>query len=104
MANAKIDWGYDREAPEGIKIKLSYVGPGMMPDERFVRFEIGDAAYGGWMPDYSLNEEQKWLKAFIIADFDDGRWLVQIPNETLVSGHNIFVPREHQDEILRGWW
>lgn len=104
MASAKIEWGHDRVVPEGVKIQLLYVGPGMMPDERFVKFRIGEQDYGGWMPDYSVNEEQKWLKAFIIADFDDGRWLVQIPNETLVSGYNIFVPEEHRGVILKGWW
>ena len=104
MAGAKFDWGHNREKPEGVKIQLTYVGPGMMPDERYVKFEIGDKAYGGWMPDYSVNEEKKWLKAFITADFDDGRWLVQLPDETRVSGRNIFVPEEHQDVILKGWW
>ncbi len=104
MASAKFDWGHNREKPEGVKIQLTYVGPGMMPDERYVKFKIGDKAYGGWMPDYSVNEEQKWLKAFITTDFDDGGWLVQLPDETRVSGRNIFVPKEHQDVILKGWW
>ncbi len=104
MAGTKIEWGTNREKPEGVKIQLTYVGPGMMYDERFVKFNIGDQIYGGWMPDYSVNETEKWLKALIVADFDDGRWLLQIPHETLSSGHNIFVPKEHQDAILKGWW
>ena len=104
MAGAKFDWGHKREQPEGVKIQLSYVGPGMMPDERYVKFEIGDQSYGGWMPEYAVNEEEKWLKAFVIADFDDGRWLVQLPDETRVSGRNIFVPEAYQDGILKGWW
>lgn len=105
MAGEKIEWGHDREEPEGVKIRLTYVGPGMVSDERFVKFVIGDKIYGGWMPDYSVNEENKWLKAFIIADFDDGRWLVQIPDETLVSGARIFVPTADQDTVVtRGWW
>jgi hypothetical protein len=57
------------------------------------------------MPDYSVNEGEKWLKAFRIADFDDGRWLIQIPDETLTSGAKIFVPREDQDAVVTsGWW
>ena len=104
MPGVKIDWGNYREEPEGVKIRLTYVGPGMFPDERFVRFWVGDEEYGGWMPDYSVNEENKWLKAFIVADFDDGRWLVRLPDETLSSGHNIFIPRESQGIVLQGWW
>ena len=104
MPGVKIDWGHDREEPEGVKIQLTYVGPGMLPDERFVRFYVGDEEYGGWMPDYSVNEAEKWLKAFIVADFDDGRWLVRLPEETLSSGPNIFIPREYQDIVLQGWW
>ncbi len=104
MAGDKIEWGHDREEPEGVKIRLTYVGPGMMPDERFVKFVIGDKEYGGWMPDYSVNEEHKWLKAFIVADFDDGRWLVRLPDETLMSGPNIFIPKENHDVALKGWW
>ncbi len=105
MAGTKIDWGHDREKPEGVKINLSYVGPGMHPEERIVQFKIGGNAYVGWMPDYSVNETQKWLKAFIIADFDDGRWLIEIPDETLTSGSRIFVPKEDQDSVVTlGWW
>jgi len=105
MTGQKYDWGRNREKPEGVKIQLDYVGPGMMPDERYVKFQIGDKAYGGWMPDYVVNEENKWLKAFITTDFDDGRWLIQIPDETLTSGARIFVPREDQHTVVTsGWW
>lgn len=105
MAGTKIDWGHDREKPEGVKIDLSYVGPGMSSDERIVQFKIGGNEYVGWMPDYSVNESEKWLKAFIIADFDDGRWLIEIPDETLTSGSRIFVPKEDQDSVVTlGWW
>ena len=105
MAGTKIDWGHDREKPEGVKIDLSYVGPGMTPDERIVKFIIGGNQYVGWMPDYSVNETRKWLKAFIVADFDDGRWLIEIPDETLTSGSRIFVPKEDQYSVVtQGWW
>ena len=104
VGGAKFDWGRNRDKPEGVKIQLSYVGPGMMPDERYVKFEIGDKAYGGWMPDYSVNEEHKWLKAFVIADFDDGGWLVRLPEETNASTHNVVVPEEHRNVISKGWW
>ena len=105
MSSAIIDWGHDREKPEGVKINLSYVGPGMHPEERIVQFSIGGNQYVGWMPDYSVNETEKWLKAFIIADFDDGRWLIQIPDETLTSGARLFVPKEDQNTVVTsGWW
>lgn len=105
MPGVQTDWGHDREEPEGVKIQLTYVGPGMFPDERFVKFAIGEKHYGGWMPDYSVNEAERWLKAFIIADFDDGRWLIQIPDETLISGARIFVPTSDQNVVVtKGWW
>ncbi len=105
MPGTKIDWGHDLEKPVGVKFHLSYVGPGMIPEERIVQFTIGGNQYVGWMPDYSVNETEKWLKAFRIADFDDGRWLIQIPDETLTSGAKIFVPREDQDAVVTsGWW
>ena len=104
MTGQKYDWGRNRDKPEGGKIQLDYVGPGMMPDERYVKFQIGDKAYGGWMPDYAVNEENKWLTAFITTDFDDGRWLVQLPDETRVSGRNIVVLKEDQNVILKGRW
>ena len=105
MVGTKIEWGHDLEQPVGVKINLSYVGPGMIPEERIVQFIIGGNQYVGWMPDYSVNEGEKWLKAFRIADFDDGRWLIQIPDETLTSGAKIFVPKEDQDTVVTsGWW
>ncbi len=105
MSGANIEWGHDREKPEGVKINLSYVGPGMHSQERIVQFKIGGNEYVGWMPDYAVNETGRWLKAFIIADFDDGRWLIQIPDETLTSGSRIFVPTEDQNSVVTsGWW
>ena len=105
MEGTKIDWGHDLDEPIGVKINLSYVGKGMTPEEKIVKFVIGGNQYVGWMPDYSVNEDMKWLKAFRIADFDDGRWLVQIPDETLISGAKIFVPKEDQDTVVTsGWW
>ena len=105
MAGTKIDWGHDLDEPIGVKIQLSYVGQGMTPDERIVKFIIGGNQYVGWMPDYSVNETERWLKAFRIADFDDGRWLIQIPDETLTSGTKIFVPKEDQNNVVTtGWW
>lgn len=105
MSGVKIDWGHDRPDPVGVKIELAYVGPGMTPDERIVKFNIGGNQYVGWMPDYSVNEAEKWLKAFIVADFDDGRWLIEIPEETLTSGTRIFVPKSDQESVVSfGWW
>ena len=105
MPGVKIDWGHDREEPEGVKIQLTYVWPGMLPDERFVRFCVGDEEYGGWMPDYSVNEAEQWLKAFIVADFDDGRFLLRIPDETLTSGARVYGKAEdYGTTVVKGWW
>ncbi len=105
MSGSNIDWGHDREKPEGVKINLTHIGPGMHPEEKFVQFQIGGASYSGWMPSYSVNEFNNWLKAFIIADFDDGRWLLRIPDETLTSGPQIFAKKEDQGTVVTtGWW
>ena len=64
MSGSNIDWGHDREKPEGVKINLTHIGPGMHPEEKFVQFQIGGASYSGWMPSYSVNEFNNWLKGF----------------------------------------
>ena len=106
MAEAKFDWGHHRAEPEGVKIQLEKaVSSKVFPKEAYVRFVIDGKLYDGWMPDYSVNIEEKWLKAFIIADFDDGRWLVQIPEETMISGARLFVPTTDQGTVVsKGWW
>ena len=105
MPGVKIDWGNYREEPEGVKIRLTYVAPGMFPDERFVQFQVGGASYTGWMPDYSVNEAEHWLKAYIVTDFDDGRFLLRIPDETLTSGVRVYGKAEdYGTTVVTGWW
>ena len=104
--NAAWEWATYRDEPEGVKINLEKaVLSQVFPNEAYVRFVIGGKLYDGWMPDYSVNIEQKWLKAFIIADDKAGQWLIYMPDETLTSGRRLFVPLEDQNTVVApGWW
>ena len=101
-----LGWPQKRPSAEGAKIRLRKAKPSAwFPNEITVTFVVGDKEYHGWMPDYSVNLGEKWLKAFIVGDYDNGDWQVFIPNETTSSTEFLRVPIEDQGEVVQaGWW
>ena len=100
------DWPTKRENAEGARIKLEKAKPSVwFPNEATVTFVVGGEGYHGWMPDYSVNIAEKWLKAFIVGDYKNGDWQVLIPNETTSSTDLLRVPMKDQGEVVQtGWW
>ena len=100
------NWPTKRENATGAKIKLKKARPSAwFPNEATVTFVLGGKGYHGWMPDYSVNLTQKWLKAFIVADYANGDWQLLIPNETTSSADLLRVPKEDQNCVVQtGWW
>ncbi len=100
------DWPTKREHAEGAKIKLEKAKPSAwFSNEATVTFVLGGRGYHGWMPDYSVNITEKWLKAFIVGDYENGDWQILIPNETMSSTDLLRVPLTDQGEVVQtGWW
>ena len=108
MAATSVQWDRPayREAPEGVKINLENARvSAWFPNEATVNFIIGGREYHGWMPDYAVNITEKWLKAFIVGDYSNGDWKIQIPDETIQSTQFLRVPKEDQNVVVvNGWW
>ena len=102
----KWDWPTERKDKAAAKIRLRSVGDSVwFAEEYTVSFVLGGQVYHGWMPDYSVNVDEKWLKAIIVGDFDNGDWHVLIPEETVQSTEFLRVPRAEQDTtVVAGWW
>lgn len=100
------DWPDDRPEAAPVKIKLDKAKPStMFHDEATVSFALGDRKFHGWMPDYAVNVDEKWLKAFIVGDFANGDWYVLIPHETFQSTEYLRVPIADQNTVVvDGWW
>ena len=105
-AKIKWDWPTDREQKAAAKIKLrSVADSAWFPEELTVSFVLGDQTYHGWMPDYSVNVAEKWLKAIIVGDYDNGDWDLLIPEETVQSTEFLRVPKAEQGiTVVDGWW
>lgn len=87
-----------------IQLQQAEISP-WYPDEMSVTFALGGETYYGWMPKYAVEVDQKWLKAFIVGDFDNGDWEIFIPDETLQSTEFLRVPGQDQGTIVvEGWW
>ena len=101
-----FDWPTRREKAEGAKVKLEKANPSIWFDnEATVTFVLSGKSYHGWMPDYSVNIDDKWLKAFIVGDYDNGDWEIMIPDETLSSTKFLRVPKAEQYGVVQpGWW
>ena len=101
-----FDWPTQREKAEGAKIKLERAKTSAwFPNEATVTFVLGGKNYHGWMPDYSVNIEEKWLKAFIVGDYANGDWEIMIPDETMSSREFLRVPKKEQGVVVHfGWW
>ena len=108
MVNSKtrFDWPEKRESATGAKLKLEKAKASVwFPNEATVTFILGGKKYLGWMPDYSVNIEEKWLKAFIVGDYANGDWEIMIPEETMTSTEFLRVPKAEQDRAVQlGWW
>ena len=100
------DWPTKRQNATGARIKLEKAKTSVwFPDEATVSFRLGGKGYHGWMPDYSVNIAEKWLKAFIVGDYENGDWQVMIPNETTSSTDLLRVPKADQNAVVQtGWW
>ena len=100
-----IKWPTRRE-PAAAKIKLDNAKKSeWFWDEATVTFTIGGEFYHAWMPDYAVNLEEKWLKAIIVGDYDNGDWHIMIPEETVKSTHFLRVPKADQHTVVfEGWW
>lgn len=103
---SKWDWPTKREKAEGAKIKLEKAKPSAwFPNEASVTFVLRGKKHIGWMPDYSVNLDEKWLKAFIVGDYANGDWEIMIPDETMSSTEFLRVPKEEQNSVVQlGWW
>ena len=102
----KWDWPTNRERAVGVKIKLEKAkDSAWFHNEATVSFVIGGEKYHGWMPDYAVNVEEKWLKAFIVGDYENDDWYVRIPDETIQSTEFLRIPVAEQNTIIQeGWW
>lgn len=105
-AEIKWDWATKREKPVAAKIKLQDAFSSIwFADETTVTFALGGKEFHGWMPDYSVNIDEKWLKAIIVGDYDNGDWKILIPEETVQSTVYLRVPKADQGTtVLDGWW
>lgn len=105
-AGIKLDWPAKREKPVGVKVKLQEAETSAwFFDETTVTFTLGGKEFHGWMPDYSVNIAEKWLKAIIVGDFDNGDWEILIPEETVQSTVYLRVPKADQGTtVVDGWW
>lgn len=106
MNNPDWDWPRKRDKATGVKVKLEKVNASAwFAEEATVTFVLGDKRYHGWMPNYSVNIPDKWLKAFIVGDYANGDWEILIPNETMSSADFLRVPLKDQDIVVKmGWW
>ena len=105
-AEIKWDWATKREKPVAAKIKLQDAFSSIwFFDETTVTFTLGGKEFHGWMPDYSVNIDEKWLKAIIVGDYDNGDWKILIPEETFQSTVYLRVPKAEQGTtVVEGWW
>ena len=103
---AKRGWATDREKAVPVKVKLEKARVSeWFADEATVTFVLGGERYHGWMPDYAVNMEEKWLKAFIVGDYENGDWLIFLPDETPKSTEFMRVPKADQyTTVVDGWW
>ena len=108
MATGEREWDFptNRDKAEEVRIKLEKAEVSKwFPDETTVTFVLGGTKYHGWMPEYAVNIENKWLKAFIVGDFANGDWEIFIPDETLQSTKFLRVPEADQNTVVvAGWW
>ena len=110
MTAEKIDWDWPKKREEddfeGAKVKLERAKTSVwFANEATVAFVINGKKHIGWMPDYSVNLEEKWLKAFIIGDYKNGDWHIMIPDETMSSTEFLRVPKSEQGTVVqKGWW
>ncbi len=102
----KWDWPIKREEAEGAKLRLIQANPSVWFDgEATVCFVLHGQEHHGWMPDYSVNIDSKWLKAFIVGDYANGDWQIMIPNETMLSTEFLRIPKSEQGKLVQlGWW
>ena len=108
MATGKREWDFPttRDKAQEVKIKLEKAEISKwFPEEATVTFVLDDTKYHGWMPEYAVNIEEKWLKAFIVGDFANGDWEIFIPDETLQSTKFLRVSEGDKDTVVvAGWW
>jgi hypothetical protein len=81
--------GKDRWEPIFISIEIPRGEPSL--GEIFAKFEVGSKAYVAIVREEFVDLTLKLMPALIIADVDDGSYLLELPGETFSEGSRILV-------------
>ena len=88
-----------RPEPEPVRIRCQLITKGPQSNELIVQFKIDGDEFTAFVPEQFVDQLNKTLAGFIVADFGDS-WLIDIPSETLTSGSRIRVPQTEKQSVI----
>jgi len=89
-----------REPLTPVHIRLDSIGEGLFDHELAISFTVDNKQHAGWVPKESANIELKMVQGAIIADVNDGGWLVGLPVSAIMFSGERFVVRGNEKERL----
>ena len=90
-----------RSPPTPVHIRLEHVSEGLFSGELSIVFTVGDKKHCGWVPKESVSIELQMIQGAIIADLEDGDWLVELPVSSIMfSGERFVVTGSEKERLI----
>ena len=90
-----------RNPPTPVHIRLDSVSKGLFSHELGIVFTVDDKHHAGWVPKESVSEELQMIQGAIIADLEDGSWLVGLPvSSVMFSGERFSVNGPEKERLI----
>jgi len=90
-----------RSPPTPVHIRLDSVCDGLFSHELGIVFTVSDKQHTGWVPKESVSTELQMIQGAIIADLEDGGWLVGLPVSSIMfSGERFTVNGSEKGRLI----
>ena len=90
-----------RTPPTPVHIRLDSVSDGLFSHELAIVFSVEGTKHAGWVPMESVSIELQMIQGAIIADLEDGSWLVGLPVSSIMfSGERFSVNGSEKDRLI----
>ena len=90
-----------RETPEPGYIRVNFVGPDLVGDQLLTTFYAKGEQRGAIIENGFIDEKRMLMAVFIVADADNGDYVIQIKGETIAGGDRIQIDPSEVLEYTR---
>ena len=89
-----VEWAKKIDPPLRADIKCTYIKEDTGPQEHGIGFEVDGKSYISWVPDITVDVENRTLRVIVAGSYKDGSYLVYLPADTLTTGRGLRISKD----------